>query len=169
MSAPPTPEPSPTPEPALRPATTPPVEPEASPLPTPASEPASERADVTDARARVLTGEHTVRMACGAVLRFFLADAFLDDPACGWVAVADVEFQLAYEMSLFERHGAGPVDLRPNARRCQVGLDALAGPGSFFWSDGDAEAGVMTTNGLTPDACGLTPASVPARASGGAA
>ncbi|MFD4994822.1 hypothetical protein [Streptomyces buecherae] len=122
-----------------------------------------------DPRARVLTGQHTVRTVSGAVLRFFLADAVPLDPAAArWKPVADVEFQLAYEASLFAKESNGSAALRPNTQRVQLTLDALAGPGSFFWSDGDAEAGVMTTNGKTPDACGLAPAAVPAHASGGA-
>ncbi|GAA4685698.1 hypothetical protein [Streptomyces youssoufiensis] len=122
-----------------------------------------------DPRARVLTGQHTVRTVSGAVLRFFLADALPLDPAAArWKPVADVEFQLAYEASLFTRDPNGTAALRPNTQRVQLALDALAGPGSFFWSDGGAEAGVMTTNGKTPDACGLVPAAVSARALGGA-
>ncbi|QKW50003.1 hypothetical protein [Streptomyces buecherae] len=122
-----------------------------------------------DPRARVLTGQHTVRTVSGAVLRFFLADALSLDPAAArWKPVTDVEFQLAYEASLFAKDPDGSAALRPNTRRVQLTLDALAGPGGFFWSDGGAEAGVMTTNGKTPDACGLAPATVPAHASGGA-
>ncbi|MFI2029902.1 hypothetical protein [Streptomyces buecherae] len=122
-----------------------------------------------DPRARVLTGQHTVRTVSGAVLRFFLADASRPESgAARWKPVADIEFQLAYEASLFAREPNGTAALRPNTQRVQLALDALAGPGSFFWSDGGAEAGVMTTNGKTPDACGLVPAALPAHASGGA-
>ncbi|MFE6778597.1 hypothetical protein [Streptomyces sp. NPDC057702] len=107
------------------------------------------------ARARVLTGEHTVRTVSGGVLRFFLADAWWDDPGCEWTPATDVEFQLAYEMSLFDQALVGRGRLGPNAGRVQVGLDALAGAGSFFWSDGDGDAGIMTTNGKAPEDCGL--------------
>ncbi|MFE6777137.1 hypothetical protein [Streptomyces sp. NPDC057702] len=103
----------------------------------------------------VLTGHHEVRTASGAVLRFFLADVDLSDPACVWRPALDWDFQHAYENSLFDREAMERGDLRANSRHVQVALDALAGPGGYFWSDGEAHSGVMTTNGQTPDACGL--------------
>lgn len=119
-------------------------------------------------RARVLTGQHTVRTVAGVVLRFFLADARLSDPTCGWEAVTDAEFQYAYEASLFDREspdqgrpGSNP---RANPDRVQVTLDALAGPGSFCWLDGCVDAGIMTTNGKAPVDCGLGPTDVRALA-----
>ncbi len=109
-------------------------------------------------RARVLTGQHTVRTVAGVVLRFFLADARLSDPACGWEAVTDAEFQYAYEAVLFDREPPDrgePGPHHPNPERVQVTLDALAGPGSFCWVDGCVDAGIMTTNGKAPADCGL--------------
>ncbi|WP_217189001.1 hypothetical protein [Streptomyces buecherae] len=108
-------------------------------------------------RARVLTGQHTVRTVAGVVLRFFLDDARLSDPACGWEAVTDAEFQYAYEASLFDRKSPdqGRPGPHPNPDRVQVTLDGIAGPGSFCWVDGLADAGIMTTNGKAPVDCGL--------------
>ncbi|WEV26968.1 hypothetical protein OYE22_18490 [Streptomyces sp. 71268] len=106
-------------------------------------------------RARVLTGQHTVRTVAGVVLRFFLADARLSDPACGWEAVTDAEFQYAYEASLFDREPPDQGRPVPNPERVQVTLDALVGPGSFCWVDGCVDAGIMTTNGKAPVDCGL--------------
>ncbi|MBB5933639.1 hypothetical protein [Streptomyces zagrosensis] len=112
-------------------------------------------------RALVLTGHHTVRTADGTVLRFFLgraraqAHANLSHPTCGWEPVADFEFQHAYENALFDPQGLKSGELRANAHRIQLPLDALAGAGGFFWSDGADEAGIMTTNGNTPGECGL--------------
>ncbi|MFF5716721.1 hypothetical protein [Streptomyces buecherae] len=102
----------------------------------------------------MLTGQHTVRTALGCVLRFFLADAGCD-AGPRWRPVSDCAFQHAYELSLFDPAGLAAGDLRPNAHRVQLALDALTGPGSFLWSDGADAAGVMTTNGKAPEDCGL--------------
>ncbi len=104
---------------------------------------------------RVLTGRHEVTTVSGAVLRFFLAEARLSDATCVSEPVCDWDFQHAYEESLFDREAMERGDLRANSDHIQVALDALAGPGSYFWSDGGAKAGVMTTNGKTPEDCGL--------------
>ncbi|MBB5940140.1 hypothetical protein [Streptomyces zagrosensis] len=106
-------------------------------------------------RSLVLTGQHTVRTVQGTVLRFFLADAAPSDLAIGWKPVADIEFQHAYENALFDPRGLESGELRANTHRIQLALDAIAGPGGFFWSDGARTAGVMTTNGMTPEECGL--------------
>ncbi|QKW50234.1 hypothetical protein [Streptomyces buecherae] len=102
----------------------------------------------------MLTGQHTVRTALGCVLRFFLADTGRDAGG-GWRPVSDCAFQHAYELSLFDPAGLAAGDLRPNAHRVQLALDAPTGPGSFLWSDGADAAGVMTTNGKAPEDCGL--------------
>ncbi|MBB5938212.1 hypothetical protein [Streptomyces zagrosensis] len=104
---------------------------------------------------RVLTGRHEVITVSGIVLRFFLADAELSDPDCGWEPACDWDFQRAYENALFDPEAMERGDLRTNTSRIQFALDALAGPGSYFWSDGGAKAGIMTTNGKTPEDCGL--------------
>ncbi|MFE6778343.1 hypothetical protein [Streptomyces sp. NPDC057702] len=106
-------------------------------------------------REAVLTGEHAVRTVRGCVLRFFLAGPGAAGPDAGWVPVTDRDFQYAYELSLFDPGGLDRGDLRPNARRARLALDALAGAGAFFWSDGADTAGVMTTDGRAPEECGL--------------
>ncbi|MBB5939888.1 hypothetical protein [Streptomyces zagrosensis] len=129
-----------------------------------------------DRRALVLTGQHTVRTTDGTVLRFFLAsaaaraeaDAGPSDPACGWEHATDFEFQRAYEDAQFDPQALASGELRPNVHRRQLPLDALAGPGGFFWSDGADEAGIMTTNGLAPGECGLSHLTDLPRSIGGA-
>ncbi|MBB5937334.1 hypothetical protein [Streptomyces zagrosensis] len=116
---------------------------------------------------RILTGQHTVRLGDGTALRFFLAGAAPLAPACGWQPVTDVDFQLAYEAALFEAKGLADGVLRSNANRVQLTLDTLAGPGGFYWSDGADAAGIMTTNGHTPEACGFDLTEI-RRSSGGA-
>ncbi|MFT2017418.1 hypothetical protein ACMA1D_16500 [Streptomyces sp. 796.1] len=126
-------------------------------------------------RPHVLTGQHAVQLAEGTVLRFFLAQGDEAGGAGEWGAVSDAEFQYAYEMALFDPAGIAVGELRPNARRVQVPLDAVVGVGGFFWSDGGAgdggaggSAGVMTTNGKTPQDCGLRLTEFLARAGGAA-
>ncbi|MBB5935233.1 hypothetical protein [Streptomyces zagrosensis] len=110
-------------------------------------------------RSLVLTGQHTVRTVQGTVLRFFLANANANtdrsDPVNGWEPATDVEFQQAYEGALFDPKALAEGELRTNPHRIQLPLDALAGAGGFFWSDGADAAGIMTTNGKTPSDCGL--------------
>ncbi|MBB5934318.1 hypothetical protein [Streptomyces zagrosensis] len=117
----------------------------------------AERAEA-ERRALVLTGHHTVHTANGPVLRFFLAGADLSGTAWGWVPVTDAVFQHAYEEALFDPRASEPGEVRSNVYRVQLPLDALAGHGGFFWSDGAQVAGVMTTNGKAPEQCGLGPA-----------
>ncbi|MFF5719793.1 hypothetical protein [Streptomyces buecherae] len=115
----------------------------------------------TDERVRlVLTGEHEVRTSEGAVLRFFLARGSLADAGLVWEHATDVEFQHAYELALFDPHGLDAQLLLPNPHRMQLALDALMGPGSFFWSDGADVSGVLTTNGKAPEECGFGLATV---------
>ncbi|MFT2018734.1 hypothetical protein ACMA1D_23250 [Streptomyces sp. 796.1] len=104
----------------------------------------------------MLTGEHEIHTAAGIVLRFFIADRVRPGAGGGaWRPVSDREFQLAYENSLFDMEAARRNEIRPNARHVQLALDTLVGTGGYFWSDGRAEAGVMTVNGKTPDECGF--------------
>ncbi|MBB5937915.1 hypothetical protein [Streptomyces zagrosensis] len=129
----------------------------------------------TGKRSLVLTGQHTVRTVQGTVLRFFLADtgsasnastdASTDtatdadtsrsEPACRWKPATDIDFQHAYENALFDPKALADGELRSNTHRIQLPLDALAGAGGFFWSDGADGAGIMTTNGASPSECGL--------------
>ncbi|WEV25714.1 hypothetical protein OYE22_11260 [Streptomyces sp. 71268] len=90
---------------------------------------------------RVLTGRHEVTTVSGAVLRFFIAEAKLSDATCVWEAVCDWDFQHAYEESLFDREAMERGDLRANSDHIQVALDALAGPGSYFWRTGTRRRG----------------------------
>ncbi|MFE6778536.1 hypothetical protein [Streptomyces sp. NPDC057702] len=115
----------------------------------------------------VLTGEHEIHTVAGVVLRFFLADPVRVAADGGWRPVSDREFQLAYENSLFDMDAARRNEIRPNARHVQLTLDAVAGPGGYFWSDGQAEAGVMTANGKTPAECGFRMPEAWGRTSGG--
>ncbi|MBC3984267.1 hypothetical protein H8N01_17260 [Streptomyces sp. AC536] len=103
----------------------------------------------------VLTGEHEVRTSEGAVLRFFLARGPLANPDTVWERATDAEFQHAYELALFDPQGLDAQLLLPNPHRMQLALDALMGPGSFFWSDGADVSGVLTTNGKAPEECGF--------------
>ncbi|GAA4662343.1 hypothetical protein [Streptomyces youssoufiensis] len=116
----------------------------------------------------VLTGEHEVRTSEGAVLRFFLARGPLADPGTAWERATDAEFQHAYELALFDPRGLDAQLLLPNPRRVQLALDALAGTGSFFWSDGADVSGVLTTNGKAPEECGLDLAALQAGTTGDA-
>ncbi|MER0243318.1 hypothetical protein AAHZ94_15075 [Streptomyces sp. HSW2009] len=113
-------------------------------------------------RSHVLTGQHAVQLAEGTVLRFFLARGDEVGGPGEWGAVTDAEFQYAYEIALFDPAGIAVGELRPNARRVHVPLDSVVGVGGFLWADGAADAGgsggsagVMTTNGKTPQDCGL--------------
>ncbi|MEU3958285.1 hypothetical protein AB0F42_00325 [Streptomyces buecherae] len=112
----------------------------------------------------VLTGEHEVRTSEGVVLRFFLARGPLAGPDTAWEQVTEAEFQHAYELALFDPQGLDAQLLLPNPHRMQLALDALMGPGSFFWSDGAAVSGVLTTNGKAPEECGLGLAALQANA-----
>ncbi|WEV26392.1 hypothetical protein OYE22_15190 [Streptomyces sp. 71268] len=116
----------------------------------------------------VLTGDHEVRTSEGAVLRFFLARGPPAEPDTAWERATDAEFQHAYELSLCDPRGLDTQFLLPNPRRVQVTLDALAGTGSFFWSDGADVAGVLTTNGKAPEECGLDLAALQAGTTGDA-
>ncbi|MFE6776413.1 hypothetical protein [Streptomyces sp. NPDC057702] len=112
----------------------------------------------------VLTGEHEVRTAQGVVLRFFLADGPLAAPGARWMRASDVEFQYAYELAQFDEGERAGDGVRPNPDWFQVALDALVGAGGFFWSDGAAASGVLTTNGKAPEECGLNLGALRARA-----
>ncbi|WEV25815.1 hypothetical protein OYE22_11865 [Streptomyces sp. 71268] len=112
-------------------------------------------AGYTRALRYVLTGEHEIHTVAGVVLRFFLADGGRNGLEDGWRAVTDREFQFAYENSLFDMEAAKRKEIRPNTRYVQLTLDALAGAGAYFWSDGYGAAGVMTANGKTPEECGF--------------
>ncbi|MBB5936726.1 hypothetical protein [Streptomyces zagrosensis] len=114
-----------------------------------------------DRRSIVLTWQHTVRVADGTVLRFFLTDADPCEPAMGWKPATDIEFQHAYENALFDPKALAAGELCANTHRIQIPLDALAGTGGFFWSDGAHTAGIMTTNGKAPEDCELHLAHVP--------
>lgn len=110
---------------------------------------------VADSRRHTLTGRHAVLLRSGTVLRFFLAGSKASDSVGGWTAATHTEFQHAYEISLFDSDELKRGRLRPNPRRVCLALDAQAGTGSFYWSDGSGAAGIMTANGRTPKECGL--------------
>lgn len=88
-----------------------------------------------------LTGAHRV-IVKGLALRFFL---LIDDV---WEPTTDLEFQHAYELSLFDPDALGKDVLCPNARRSEHTTDE-----GWFWSDGCRTAGLCTFEDREPTEC----------------
>ncbi|MBC3984115.1 hypothetical protein [Streptomyces buecherae] len=88
-----------------------------------------------------LVGAHRV-IVKGLALRFFLRDGD------AWEPTTDVDFQHAYELSLFDPDALGKDVLCPNARRVEYTTDE-----AWFWSDGASAAGMCTFDDREPTEC----------------
>ncbi|MFE6775356.1 hypothetical protein [Streptomyces sp. NPDC057702] len=90
-----------------------------------------------------LVGAHRV-IVKGLAMRFFVQ---VDG---AWSPTTDLDFQHAYELSLFDPDALAKDVLCPNARRVEYTTDE-----AWFWSDGCGASGMCTFDDKEPAECSV--------------